>query len=97
MRTSDLTRGATEDGNSAAVSENGAVTADLSPREFEVVRLIAGGATNEEIAERLLISPRTVQSHVNRAMRKAAARNRTDLAVLAVEAGLVPERRGLRA
>ena len=60
-----------------------------------MVRLIAGGATNEEIAERLVISPRTVQSHVDRAMRKTAARNRTDLAVLAVQSGLAPEREGL--
>jgi DNA-binding CsgD family transcriptional regulator len=80
-----------------AVGGNGAVTAALSPREHEVVRLVAGGGTNEEIAERLVISPRTVQSHVNRAMRKTGARNRTDLAVLSVEAGLAPERRGIRA
>lgn len=85
MRSSDPVEGATDSGDSV-------VTAALSPRELDVVKLVAGGATNEEIAERLVISPRTVQSHVDRAMRKAGARNRTDLAVLAVQAGMAPER-----
>jgi DNA-binding CsgD family transcriptional regulator len=70
------------------------MTGALSARELEVVKLIAGGATNEEIAERLVISPRTVHSHVNRARRKTGARNRTDLAVIAVQAGLLPNREG---
>lgn len=67
-------------------------TAHLSVREVQVVQLIAGGASNEEIARRLVISPRTVQTHVQRAMKKSAARNRTELAVLAVQEGLVPLR-----
>ena len=67
-------------------------TADLSAREIEVVHLVAAGETNQQIANRLYLSPRTVQSHVESAMRKAEARNRTELAVLAVREGLVSSR-----
>lgn len=69
-------------------------TAHLSVREVQVVQLIAGGASNDEIARRLVISPRTVQTHVERSMKKTAARNRTELAVLTVQEGLVPLRVG---
>lgn len=66
------------------------VTGGLSAREIEVVQLVATGATNQEIAKRLVISPRTVQSHVDRAMKKTGARNRTHLAVIVVQDGIVP-------
>lgn len=62
----------------------------LSVREVEVVQLVADGATNEEIAAHLVLSPRTIQSHVKAATEKTGTRNRTELAVLAVRAGLVP-------
>ena len=62
----------------------------LSPREVEVVRLVAAGMSNVEIARRLFVSPRTVQTHVANAMRKTEAANRTALGVLAVREGLVP-------
>lgn len=67
------------------------LTDRLSVREVEVVQLVADGATNEEIAARFVLSPRTIQSHVKSAMEKTGTRNRTELAVLAVRAGLVPE------
>jgi DNA-binding CsgD family transcriptional regulator len=66
------------------------LTDKLSVREVEVVQLVAGGATNDEIASRLFLSPRTIQSHVKSAMEKTGTRNRTELAVLAVREGLVP-------
>lgn len=66
------------------------LTDALSVREVEVVQLVADGATNEEIADRLVLSPRTIQSHVRAGMEKTGSRNRTELAVLAVRAGLVP-------
>jgi DNA-binding CsgD family transcriptional regulator/tetratricopeptide (TPR) repeat protein len=53
----------------------------LSPREQEVVRLAAQGRTNREIAEALVISPRTVESHLAKGMRKIGVRTRTALAV----------------
>jgi DNA-binding NarL/FixJ family response regulator len=52
----------------------------LSRRELEVLALIAEGATNAEIAERLVIAATTVQSHVKRILRKLDVRNRTQAA-----------------
>lgn len=66
-------------------------TASLSAREVQVVQLLATGMTNDGIAERLVVSPRTVQTHVRAAMRKTGTRSRTELAVLAVQEGLLPE------
>lgn len=66
------------------------LTDRLSVREVEVVQLVADGGTNEEIADQLVLSPRTIQSHVEHAMRKTETRNRTELAVLAALEGLVP-------
>jgi DNA-binding CsgD family transcriptional regulator len=58
----------------------------LSPRELEVVGLVATGATNAEIAEQLSLSPRTVAHHVASAMRKRGVSSRTALAVSVVSA-----------
>jgi DNA-binding CsgD family transcriptional regulator len=62
----------------------------LSPRELEVVRLLATGQTNQEIARALSLSPKTVASHIDSALRKHNVVSRTALAMRAVEAGLVP-------
>ena len=51
--------------------------------------LVAGGLSNEQIAERLVASPATAKTHVSRAMVKLAARDRAQLVVLAYEHGLV--------
>jgi DNA-binding NarL/FixJ family response regulator len=63
--------------------------AELTEREREVMALVAGGLSNEEIAERLVVSPATAKTHVSRAMVKLAARDRAQLVVLAYEHGLV--------
>jgi DNA-binding NarL/FixJ family response regulator len=63
--------------------------ADLTPREHEVVRLIATGLSNEEIASALCVSQSTVKTHASRAMAKLAARDRAQLVVAAYEAGIV--------
>jgi DNA-binding NarL/FixJ family response regulator len=60
----------------------------LTDREREVVRLVARGLSNDEIASRLVMSPLTAKTHVSRAMTKLHARDRTQLAVLAYETGL---------
>jgi DNA-binding NarL/FixJ family response regulator len=52
----------------------------LSPRELEVMSMLASGATNAEIAERLVIAENTVQSHVQHILRKLGVRNRTEAA-----------------
>jgi len=67
-----------------------APAASLTGRELEVVSLVIEGLSNKEIAEELSISSRTVQAHVARAMRKLEAQSRTQLAVFALRAGLVP-------
>nr|WP_206314140.1 response regulator transcription factor [Streptomyces coryli] len=63
--------------------------AALTSREREVLALVAGGLSNDEIAERLDVSPLTVKTHVNRAMAKLHARDRAQLVVIAYESGLV--------
>jgi len=63
--------------------------ADLTPREREVVTLVARGLSNEEIAGRLYMSVSTVKTHATRAMAKLGARDRAQLVVRAYEAALV--------
>jgi DNA-binding NarL/FixJ family response regulator len=61
----------------------------LTSREREVTALVAAGLSNDEIAERLYLSPATAKTHVNRAMTKLGARDRAQLVVFAYESGLV--------
>ncbi|HEX2046729.1 MAG TPA: response regulator transcription factor [Acidimicrobiales bacterium] len=61
----------------------------LTDREREVMALAAAGLTNEEIAEKLYLSPATAKTHVSRAMVKLGARDRAQLVVFAYESGLV--------
>ena len=56
---------------------------------MEILRLIAAGLTNGEIAERLFISPLTCKSHVSRILTKLEARDRIQLVVLAYESRLI--------
>ncbi len=64
--------------------------ADLSPREDEVLRLVAQGATNKEIADSLFISENTVKTHLRNIMDKLHLANRSQAAAYAVKRGLVP-------
>jgi DNA-binding NarL/FixJ family response regulator len=64
----------------------------LTEREREIMIMVAGGLTNDEIAERLRISPYTVKTHVNRAMTKLGAHDRAQLVMIAYESGLVRPR-----
>jgi DNA-binding NarL/FixJ family response regulator len=64
----------------------------LTGREREVLTLVGGGLNNDEIAERLTVSPLTVKTHVNRTMAKLGARDRAQLVVAAYENGLVRPR-----
>lgn len=58
----------------------------LSPREREVARMLAAGRTNKEIAEGLFLSPRTVEQHVAKVLRKLGARSRTEVVWLEADA-----------
>jgi DNA-binding NarL/FixJ family response regulator len=61
----------------------------LTEREREVVALVGEGLTNDEIAERLIVSAATAKTHVSRAMVKLGARDRAQVVVVAYESGLV--------
>ena len=65
----------------------------LSPREREVLRLLALGYTNQEIAEMLVVSVRTVESHRAHIMTKLRANSRASMVRHALEAGLLDDER----
>ena len=69
-----------------------ATLSELTNREREAVALVAQGLSNDEIADRMVISPVTAKTHVNRAMTKLGARDRAQLVVIAYETGLVAPR-----
>lgn len=72
------------DGNPQAQASLG-----ISPRELEVLELLAAGLSNKEIAERLHVSPHTVKTHVARLYDKLGARRRTEAILKARELGLL--------
>jgi DNA-binding NarL/FixJ family response regulator len=61
----------------------------LTDREREVLALVAHGLSNDDIAEKLFLSPLTAKTHVNRAMTKLGVRDRAQLVVIAYQSGLV--------
>lgn len=63
--------------------------ADLTDRELEILRLIARGLNNDEIAGRLVISPLTAKSHVRNILRKLGCHDRAGLVAIAYESGLI--------
>jgi ATP/maltotriose-dependent transcriptional regulator MalT len=76
-------------GPRAATTEN---PANLTPREVEVLALVARGLRNADIAERLVVSQRTVDHHVSAILRKLGARSRAEAGATAVRLGLTQDR-----
>jgi DNA-binding NarL/FixJ family response regulator len=68
---------------------NGPVAAPVTPREYEVLRLVASGHTNAEIAEQLRLSPNTVKTYLHNVMQKLDARNRAQVITRARAHGLL--------
>jgi DNA-binding NarL/FixJ family response regulator len=62
---------------------------ELTPRELEILTLVGGGLSNAAIAERLVLSPATAKTHVNRIMFKLGLHDRAQLVIVAYEGGLV--------
>jgi len=73
---------------SDAPAPNGADTPRLTDRETEVLRLVAKGLSYKQVAERLFLSHRTVQNHVQNTLRKLQLHNRVQLVRYAIEQGL---------
>jgi two-component system, NarL family, response regulator LiaR len=65
------------------------IRAELSEREIEVLKLIANGHDNAEIARALFISPKTVKNHISNILMKLQMENRIQAAVYAVRSGIV--------
>ena len=66
-------------------------TSDITDRELEVIQLVAKGMSNKEIANTLVISEKTVKSHISSLLSKLNLKDRTQLAIHALNNGLVKE------
>jgi DNA-binding NarL/FixJ family response regulator len=86
-----VARGASAAGLAAGEPEKVELPDDLTAREAEVLGLIAGGLSNQEIAECLVVSPATVKSHVNHLFAKIGARDRAQAVGYAYRHGLVAQ------
>lgn len=84
MRMFGARRPARQDGNPAAVASLG-----ISPRELEVLKEMAAGRSNKEIARALEVSPNTVKTHLGRLYEKLGAQRRTDAVNRARELGII--------
>lgn len=73
------------------IATGGALPAALTEREREILRLVGGGATNHEIAERLVVGESTVRTHIQHLQEKLGLSNRNQLVLYAVRVGLAPQ------
>lgn len=61
----------------------------LTPREVEVIRLLAQGLTNQEIAQRLVVAESTIKTHIRNILRKTHTHNRAEIVARAMQMGLI--------
>ena len=83
-----------------ALGKQDAATSDAGPlsrREIEVAKLVAGGMTNREVGERLFISDRTAEGHLEKIRNKLGVRSRTEVAAWVAEQGLMEKKEGAQA
>jgi DNA-binding NarL/FixJ family response regulator len=80
---------ASPEGEGSGAKATSGQALNLTPRELEIVRLVAEGLENDDIAQRLFISPFTVKTHINRAMQKVGVSGRAQLVRFAYEHDLV--------
>ena len=77
----------------APATADGPATRDaLTPRETDILKLVAGGLSNAEIAHRLLLSESTIKTHIGRILHKIPARDRVQAVIFAYETGLIEPR-----
>jgi DNA-binding NarL/FixJ family response regulator len=88
-----LTRLLERFGDNGAHEPTAAQLGDLTERELEILRLVAEGLSNAEIAARLVLSETTVKTHVSNLLRKLGVRDRVQAVIAAYDAGLVQPRR----
>jgi DNA-binding NarL/FixJ family response regulator len=75
------------DGEAPLAEVRPALSSPLTRRQLDVLRLVAAGMPNQEIAAELVIAPNTVKNHVTRVLEKLGARNRADAVMLAARHG----------
>lgn len=87
----DITRKLMEQVAGQAKVSHETFPAEITDRERDVIRLVAEGCSNQEIAEKLVISQKTVKTHVSNILNKLHLKDRTQLAIHAIKAGLVDQ------
>jgi NarL family two-component system response regulator LiaR len=88
----EVTRKLMEQVSKPRVDKDAALPVDITEREMDVIRLVAEGRSNQEIASELVISEKTVKTHMSNILSKLALEDRTQVAIYAIRNGLIKEK-----